>query len=51
MGNLKGTHDAWNMCISQCIVNSWLFGAKLVMRDNSVRYETINNEHKLRDVV
>ena len=24
---MKGTKDAWTMCINQCIVNGWLFRA------------------------
>ena len=45
---MKGTNDAWNMCINQCIIKGWLFRAKLVKRDNSGSYKLINNE--LRDV-
>ena len=48
---MKGTNDAWNMCINQCIVNGWLFKAKLVKGDNSGRYKIIYNERELRDVV
>ena len=48
---MKGTNDAWNMCINQSIVNGWLFKAKLVKGDNSVHYKIINNECELRDVV
>ena len=36
---MKGTNDAWNMCINQCIVRGWLFRAKLVKGDNSGRYK------------
>ena len=46
---MKGTNDAWNMCINQCIVNGWRFRAKLVKGDNYGSYKIINNE--LRDVV
>ena len=48
---MKGTNDAWNMCINQCIVNGWLFRAKLIKGDNFERYKIINNERALRDVV
>ena len=27
---MKGTNDAWNMYINQCIVKGWLFRAKLI---------------------
>ena len=46
---MKGTNDAWNICIKQCIVKCWLFRAKLVKVDNSESYKLINSE--LRDVV
>ena len=46
---MKGTNDAWNMCINQCIVNGWLFRAKIVKGDNSGRYKIINNERELPD--
>ena len=49
--DMKGTNEAWNMCINQSIENGWLFRAKLVKGDNSGRYKIINNERKLRDVV
>ena len=39
---MKGTNDAWPMCIYQCIINGWLFRAKLVKGDNSVRYKIMN---------
>ena len=48
---MKGTNDVLNMCINKCIVNGWLFRAKLAKVDNSGRYKIINNEHELRDVV
>ena len=48
---MKATNDAWNMCINQCIINGWLFRAKLVKGDNSGRYEIFSNERELRDVV
>ena len=48
---MKGTNDAWNMCINQCIVNCRVFRAKLVKGDNSGCYKIINNELELRDVV
>ena len=48
---MKGANDAWNMCINQCIINGWLFRAKLAKGDNSGSYKIINNEHELRDVV
>ena len=48
---MKGTNDAWNMCINQCIVNGWFFRAKLIKGDNFDRYKIINNERALRDVV
>ena len=46
---MKGTNDAWNMCINECTVRSWLFRTKLVKGDNSGSYKIIDNE--LRDVV
>ena len=46
---MKGTNDAWNLCINQCIVNGWLFRAKIVKGDNSGRYKIINNERELPD--
>ena len=48
---MKGTNDAWNMCINQYIVNGWLFTAKLVKGDNSGRYKIINYKRELRDAV
>ena len=48
---MKGAIDAWNMCINQCIVNGWLFRAKLAKEDNSGRYKIIDNERELRDGV
>ena len=47
---MKGTNDAWNMCITPCSVNGWLFRAKLVKGDNSGSHKIINNERELRDV-
>ena len=41
---MKGTNDAWNMCIHNYIVNGRLFRAKLVKGDNSGNYKIINNE-------
>ena len=49
--DMKGTNDAWNMCISQSIQYGWLFRAKLVKGDNSGRKKIINNKRKLRDAV
>ena len=46
---MKGTNDALNMCIHQCIVKGWLFRTKLVKGDDSGSYKLINNE--FRDVV
>ena len=46
---MKGTNDAWNMCINQCIVKGWLFRTKLVKGDNSGGYKIIYIE--LGDVV
>ena len=48
---MKGTNNAWNMCINRCVVNGWLFRAKLVKGDNSGLYKMFNNERELRDVV
>ena len=48
---MKGSNDAWNMCINQCIVKGCLFRAKLVKGGNSGRYKIINNDRELRDVV
>ena len=48
---MKDANDAWNMCINRCIVNGWLFDAKLVKEDNSVHYKIIDNERELRNVV
>ena len=39
---MKGSNDAWNMCIHQCIVSGWLFRAELVKGHNSGRYRIIN---------
>ena len=39
---MKGTNDAWNMCIHNFIINGWLFRAKLVKGDNSGHYKIIN---------
>ena len=47
---MKGTNDAWNMCMNQCIVNGWLLKAKLV-KGNNWRYKIINNECELLDTV
>ena len=41
---MKGTNDAWNMCINQCIVNGWLFRAKPVKGDNLGHPKIINND-------
>ena len=38
------------LCINQCAVDGWLFGAILLKRDNSGRYKIINNERELRGV-
>ena len=46
---MKGTNDAWNMCINQYIVKGWLFRAKLLNGDNSGFYTLLDNE--LRDGV
>ena len=46
---MKGTNGAWKMCINHCIVNGWLFRAKLVKGDNSESHKIIDTD--LRDGV
>ena len=46
---MRGTNDAWNMCIYESIENGWLFRANLVKGDNSGRYKIIKDEGELQD--
>ena len=48
---MKGINEARNMCINLCIINGWLFRAKLVKGDNSGRYKLTNNEFEIGNVV